>query len=213
MMRAEDASSPELQTSRQPLRESVHRRHHVVPPAHHVVSKQATYLDYLPYVTASAPEVLYDTTRSSVFVGPYPSTNATENVQPSASAKESTRIGFRNPWPSWHKPELGEYWHGMHWVKSNNKDKKNLHDEYQGGVGDGFAGQSLQELLLSIRGTEGNQEQGLEIVPPDFRGVKKGIAQATWLGHATVLVQLPAIDPEQSIRPLRILFDPIFSMR
>jgi hypothetical protein len=199
--------------SRQSLREDVHRRHHVVPPAHHVVSKQTTYLDYLPYVTASAPEVLYDSKRSSVFAGPNPSTETTEEVHSSSTTKDPVRTGFRNPWPSWHKPELGEYWHGMHWIKPASKDKNEVKDRTQDTVDGSPAAEGMREPLLSHTISEEQQDEELQILEPDFGEVKKGIAQATWLGHATVLVQLPPIDPTESERPLRILFDPIFSMR
>jgi hypothetical protein len=203
MTSKEEAEGSEMEDKRQPLRENVHRRHHVVPPAHHVVSKQATYLDYLPYVTASAPEVLYGTTRSSVFEGSTPGDGAGQAVQ-SPTLTETIRTGFRNPWPSWHKPEVGEYWAGMRWRKSANEGAQQAEGEDKG----------MQQPLLSQDGiSKEESDDELLIVEPDFSGVKKGIVQATWLGHATVLVQLPPLNSTYNDKPLRILFDPIFTMR
>ncbi|KAI0340000.1 Metallo-hydrolase/oxidoreductase [Trametopsis cervina] len=52
----------------------------------------------------------------------------------------------------------------------------------------------------------------IEVVKPDF-GVEtadEGVIKATWVGHAGFMVQLPKID---TLKPVRILFDPIWSDR
>jgi L-ascorbate metabolism protein UlaG (beta-lactamase superfamily) len=52
----------------------------------------------------------------------------------------------------------------------------------------------------------------LRIEEPDFTFPADTRAKATWLGHAGVLVQLPSLDSQVN-RPVRCLFDPMFSAR
>jgi len=53
----------------------------------------------------------------------------------------------------------------------------------------------------------------LKVVPPDFAfdGTREN-ARVTWLGHAGVLVQIPPLSSDGA-RPIRCVFDPIFSQR
>ncbi|THH05324.1 hypothetical protein EW145_g4881 [Phellinidium pouzarii] len=52
-----------------------------------------------------------------------------------------------------------------------------------------------------------------KVVKPDFHksAADKNTVKATWLGHASFLLELPL--QEGSYRPIRVLFDPIFSDR
>uniref|UniRef100_V5EQB9 Metallo-beta-lactamase domain-containing protein n=2 Tax=Kalmanozyma brasiliensis (strain GHG001) TaxID=1365824 RepID=V5EQB9_KALBG len=54
-------------------------------------------------------------------------------------------------------------------------------------------------------------KQLLTIEEPSFDFDSDAKLKATWLGHAGVLVQLPPLTPKG--RPIRVLFDPIFSQR
>lgn len=54
-------------------------------------------------------------------------------------------------------------------------------------------------------------EELVKVVKPDFGAEKKDKLRATWLGHASVLVEFPAATGAE--RGIRILFDPVFSER
>lgn len=118
-----------------------------------------------------------------------------------------TRTGFRNPWPSWHTPHLSEVWNGLHWGSVANDESG---DEEEG-VNE--AAGAERALLLAQKGEDEEREPDLQVVSPSFEGNVEGMVQATWLGHASVLVQLPPLSPSRTRRPLRVLFDPIFSLR
>lgn len=54
-------------------------------------------------------------------------------------------------------------------------------------------------------------EELVKVVKPDFGADKKDKLRATWLGHASVLVEFPAATGAE--RGIRVLFDPVFSER
>jgi L-ascorbate metabolism protein UlaG (beta-lactamase superfamily) len=54
-------------------------------------------------------------------------------------------------------------------------------------------------------------EELVKVVKPDFGAEKKDKLRATWLGHASVLVEFPAATGAE--RGIRVLFDPVFSER
>jgi N-acyl-phosphatidylethanolamine-hydrolysing phospholipase D len=54
-------------------------------------------------------------------------------------------------------------------------------------------------------------EELVKVVKPDFAVDKKDKLRATWIGHASVLVEFPA--PTGAERGVRVLFDPVFSER
>ncbi|PWN30468.1 Metallo-hydrolase/oxidoreductase [Jaminaea rosea] len=105
--------------------------------------------------------------------------------------------GFANPWPSWTKPSLLDWWSGLHW------QPKGL-----------LAPAAAQAGLLNDE-----DEDRDVIIPsvtrPDFAcppSTEKCV-RAWWLGHAGVLLEVPRSSPSSNREPLRILFDPIFSNR
>jgi N-acyl-phosphatidylethanolamine-hydrolysing phospholipase D len=54
-------------------------------------------------------------------------------------------------------------------------------------------------------------EELVKVVKPDFAVDKKDKLRATWIGHASVLVEFPAAAEVE--RGVRVLFDPVFSER
>ncbi|KAL2167697.1 hypothetical protein VTG60DRAFT_916 [Thermothelomyces hinnuleus] len=140
------------------------------------------------------------------------------------SLSEAKVVGFRNPWPSWHRPTLAETWNSFRW----------------GGDGDGcveLAASHLpdradddpaqpQDPPKNMRPSFADAREGpdsvgakaarlLRVETPDFSFPPgtKAKAKATWLGHAGVLVQLPPLDDAKLGRPVRALFDPLFGDR
>ncbi|CAO1629927.1 unnamed protein product [Sympodiomycopsis kandeliae] len=103
--------------------------------------------------------------------------------------------GFQNPWPSWTKPSLYEMWSGLSWNHQQPPPTSISADPDQK--------QGPQE---EIRDT-------LDVIEPDFSSSEGGQSQIKtwWLGHAGVLVEYPVSTTDGE--PLRVLFDPIFSLR
>lgn len=239
-----------------PLRAVIHRRHHINPPAHHIVTPSnttgQTILDSLPsfpsFLPPRQPEQLYSSEQTSVFLhaGPESSgkeVNGTPKTNESSQIPASTtpnshenliRTGFQNPWDSWHKPTLSEVWNGLHWTQYGEEPKHKGHSEYEayrtaieearrkesGQASENDEDQisihnSSQEHLLKPNDISKLKESDLAIHKPDFSVSSKDVnlVKATWLGHATVLLQLPSLDTDVQSEPIRILFDPIFSQR
>ena len=62
------------------------------------------------------------------------------------------------------------------------------------------------------QGPDGTRSEELvKVIKPDFGKEKKDKLRATWLGHASVLVEFPAATGAE--RGIRVLFDPVFSER
>lgn len=205
---------------RAPLRCNTHLRHHVTPPPHHVVAAagHAGLLEQLPLVSSlytTSPEQLYPSAKTSVFLKAQPDTP--EDASNPEQKLEYVRSGFRNPWPSWHKPGLSEVWDGLSWNTPETHAST--------GRDDAEMGQDENEELLAANENEeefqtsnssnpqSDPDADLTVVEPSFGHGEQGVVQATWLGHASVLLELPSLHAGTGARPLRLLFDPIFSMR
>lgn len=183
--------------SSRPLRLVPHRKQHAIPPAHHVLAPAASEAGW-----------------SSWLLSWYSST-------PEQSEPPRARTGFRNPWPSFHRPNLGEVWAGLEWGSQPPEpaDDPSLVDLALG----------KDEAQRTKWREERRKEEVLTVVQPVFGGEDfDGNARCTWLGHAGVLLQLPALGTTATLpngtkaaasgssstaRSLNILFDPIFSER
>ncbi|KAK0615298.1 beta-lactamase superfamily domain-containing protein [Bombardia bombarda] len=149
---------------------------------------------------------------------------------PSSLAKDA-KAGFCNPWPSWHKPTNEEVWNSLQWGDDDDPciDLAVRHlpqDEGKTFVG-GPVSQNLSQNLswnrpnfdLESNPPSSNAARAarllkIEQADLDFNPTSPSVgAKTTWLGHAGVLVQLPPPSTDRGVRPLRCLFDPIFSMR
>lgn len=165
------------------------------PPEHHVIGTSTAHTSsgwssYLPSWSLSLAH-----TRPS--------------LQP-----EGTIAGFRNPWPSWHKPTKAEMLSSFEWgpdtdpcidlaashlTKFPEPDPASKRPRFSD-VDDKTSPGAKAARLLQVEN-------------PDFSFPSSATTRAkvTWIGHAGVLVQLPPM--EEGERPLRFLFDPIFSER
>ena len=118
------------------------------------------------------------------------------NAAAEPSEKQVVRTGFQNPWPSWVKPDIWQSLAGLEWEGQEQHDTK----------GDGSSGNSQDpDFEVGI-------EEDVDWAPP----TSSSSVKVSWLGHAGVLLQLPSLganDGAKTQRPLRILFDPIFSQR
>ncbi|KAH9843439.1 N-acyl-phosphatidylethanolamine-hydrolyzing phospholipase D [Teratosphaeria destructans] len=111
---------------------------------------------------------------------------------------------FRNPWPSWHKPSSAEVWKAFEWGEDRDPcidiARARLANEKASDSND--APKTIQDQAAQL----------LHLEQPDFKfNVGNEKVKVTWLGHAGMLVQLFPLQKDQ--RPVRCLFDPIFSMR
>ncbi|ETS62239.1 hypothetical protein PaG_03816 [Moesziomyces aphidis] len=94
-----------------------------LPPSHHVLAPApgTTFSSYLPHwnaqPTLSAAQQDVESAQSAQVQNDSYDSNLTclpSSIALVDSAKV-VRIGFRNPWPSWHKPSLAEVWQGLEW--------------------------------------------------------------------------------------------------
>jgi len=125
-----------------------------------------------------------------------------------------TAAGFRNPWPSWHKPTLAEKANSLQWLQDDDPCLQLATSHLQNPRP--LKPESGQlPSFASVNGwpnsTGAQAAQLLKLEDPDFGFDASSRVKATWLGHATFLVQLRPLAP--SGRPVRCLFDPMFSMR
>ncbi|KAL2150621.1 hypothetical protein VTH82DRAFT_7184 [Thermothelomyces myriococcoides] len=134
------------------------------------------------------------------------------------SLGEAKVAGFRNPWPSWHRPTWAETWNSFRW----GEDGDGCIELAASHLPDWPAqpqdlSRNMQPSFLDAR--EGPDSIGakaarlLRVEAPDFSFPPGTKAKATWLGHAGVLVQLPPLDHAGLGRPVRALFDPLFGDR
>ncbi|KAK4224818.1 beta-lactamase superfamily domain-containing protein [Podospora fimiseda] len=163
------------------------------PPSHHVyvnTPDPSSWSSYLPtsWLTSSTPP------------------------PPPSAPSSSTPTSFRNPWPSWHKPTKQEIWASFAWGTDDDPSialaLSHLHS-----FPPPATGSQQPNFDLTTKESPGYQAaQSLRIQSPDFSFPQddSAKAKATWLGHASVLLQIPL--PTQK-RPFRCLFDPIFSSR
>lgn len=147
------------------------------PPAHHVTLPKDGWLPdpraRLAQWATGAP-VAYDTRRYAPDV-PF------------------VRTGFRNPWPSWHKPTPLEVWSGLEWVSKPNSDPR---------------------VSLIPSPERDDPELHVATVPlPEWpKSLPADEVRITWIGHASALLELP-LPGNSGDQAVRILFDPIFSPR
>lgn len=96
-----------------------------LPPSHHVLapSPGTTLSSYLPHwnpkPTSSSKQPHASASQMQEQI--HDNDDGTQNITclPSSIApvdsSKVVRIGFRNPWPSWHKPTVAEVWQGLEW--------------------------------------------------------------------------------------------------
>lgn len=114
------------------------------------------------------------------------------------SREDASIAGFRNPWPSFHKATAQEVFQALEW----------------GADTDPAIDLAASHLPSTSSNDSARQKaaQLLQVEKPDFSFDSRGQhAKTTWLGHAGMLLQLPAL--KQGGPPIRIIFDPIFSQR
>ncbi|KAK3952846.1 N-acyl-phosphatidylethanolamine-hydrolyzing phospholipase [Pseudoneurospora amorphoporcata] len=192
----------QLHVNRETQRESATPPHHVLPtrafPARlKPNSEWSSYLSYLPSWDPSPGK-----------------------TRPTSNAETKTVAGFRNPWPSWYTPPRSQVWDHLSW----GEDQYPCVDLAASHLPDAPDTNKLPEKSKRPRFSDVNNwpdsdgakaAQLLRIESPDFSFDRSTSphAKVTWLGHAGVLVQLPPLDATKGSRPIRCLFDPIFSMR
>ena len=125
------------------------------------------------------------------------------------------RTTFRNPWPSWHKPTTQEAWDALQWGEDSDRCIE-LGASHATETAPPDRDAKLRPSFARVddwpRSPGGQAAALLRMEPPDFTfDASRQGAKVTWMGHATVLLQLRPLG--EGSEPLRCLFDPIFSMR
>jgi hypothetical protein len=165
------------------------------PPEHHIVAVS----------TAEAPSGW-----ASYFPSWAPSPGPTR-----PSLTENETAGFRNPWPSWHKPTIAEKWNSFRWGEDDDGCIElaalRLIDSPSPQKPETDKRPNFGDINDWPNSSGAKATRLLRIEDPDFAFPSGSKAKATWLGHASVLVQLPPL--QQGGQPVRCLFDPIFSAR
>lgn len=157
-------------------------------PEHHVLPAPPAsgWASYLP---------------GSLFNEPAPGKRRPTLKTKKSKDKISDIIGFRNPWPSFHKATRQELLQSLEF----------------GADLDPAIDLAASHLPTASR-TASIRNQAAELLrseTPDFTFNAHGPdrAKSTWLGHACMLLQLRALTPGSEAQPLRLIFDPIFSPR
>lgn len=190
-------------------------------PDHHVVAVNAGsgWLSYLPSwnpkqdTFRSKRTVKASISRSSSGSG----LSSNENPDRNRSWKQNNGLeeitGFRNPWPSWRKPSQAEVFRALEWgVDTDQCIELAASHITESCEPKSPSGSSLKQTDSLSKLRNAQADKLLRIMKPDFSfGSDISRAKATWLGHAGILVQLPPL--KQGSRPLRCLFDPMFSQR
>ncbi|CAN8106239.1 unnamed protein product [Discula destructiva] len=152
-------------------------------PDHHILPSAGGWTSYLP----------------NIFNEPAPGKRVPAFKKRNSRRDTSNITGFQNPWPSFHKATPQEVLQSLEF----------------GADGDPAIELAASHLPTSSSGDSIRQKsaQLLQSETPDFSfDVQSGQrAKTTWLGHAGMLLQLPALKPGGV--PIRIIFDPIFSQR
>lgn len=192
-------------------------------PSHHVLGPAAgtTWSSYLPRWD-SQPSIEVGSNQHVPQDG-----ESSYSCLPTSAQGTSAqvRVGFQNPWPSWHKPTAVQVWQALEWgqdkdpaiVFATQHTTNDVSDDHHGltRYSDELNEASDAILPVPIPSAALTREQVLKTAAQKLLKVQEpsfdlngASLKATWLGHAGVLVQLP-----QSTEPIRILFDPIFSQR
>ncbi|GAM90422.1 hypothetical protein ANO11243_084650 [Dothideomycetidae sp. 11243] len=109
---------------------------------------------------------------------------------------------FRNPWPSFHKPSPKEVWDALAWGEDEDPCIQLAASAAPSDVDSGSSPQARAQQAASL----------LRIQKPDFSfDSSSSTVKSTWLGHAGILLQLPAL--RRGGNAINLLFDPIFSNR
>jgi N-acyl-phosphatidylethanolamine-hydrolysing phospholipase D len=184
-----------------PLDIEVQRLAHPVPPEHHVLgSKEASgwksYLQSWNPLAGGASRTPSESGQSGKL-----SRSSSKSSKNRVNNEQTT---FCNPWPSWYKPTPADVWRATEWGEDTDPclDIGRRQATNPGGKeGSSEKPRSDREYAARL----------LQVLKPDFSFDSKQKAKVTWLGHAGVLVQLPPL--QSGGRPVRCLFDPIFTMR
>ncbi|KAK4212777.1 N-acyl-phosphatidylethanolamine-hydrolyzing phospholipase D [Rhypophila decipiens] len=136
-----------------------------------------------------------------------------------ASDTTTSSPRFQNPWPSWYRPTRAEVWEHLQWGEDADSTiqlaTSHLCDQAPPGPAQGGLLPNFNDIANWPDSNGAKATRLLSIEKPDFSFdiSKTAEAKVTWLGHASSLVQLPPLDGSVGSRPIRCLFDPIFSMR
>ncbi|KAJ4305975.1 hypothetical protein N0V88_000765 [Collariella sp. IMI 366227] len=119
--------------------------------------------------------------------------------------KNTATAGFRNPWPSWHKPAAAEMLDSFQWGEDDDGCVKiaatHLQDEPVPPKPEHSKRPRFSDINSWPNSMGAKAARLLSIEKPDFLFPAHSKAKVTWLGHAGVLVQLPPLSPNSRPAP------------
>ncbi|KAK3612713.1 hypothetical protein LTR56_026563 [Elasticomyces elasticus] len=167
----------------------IERQKHSSRPEHHVLTADtpSTWSSYLPswkWAPSGARGAAKATKGSSDVGNKFESSGKGGQGMLDVSS-------FRNPWPSWHKPSTVELWQALEW----GEDKDSSIELARSHV---MKGKARASGAATPTSTNNDAAELLHITKPifDFDGPSMH-AKTTWLGHATMLVQLPSLSSNE----------------
>jgi N-acyl-phosphatidylethanolamine-hydrolysing phospholipase D len=189
------------------------RSHAESRPEHHIIPSQTTSAGWASYLPSWDPTSLISRPKKTS-----DKSSAAQNPLPGEERYKDI-AGFRNPWPSWHKPTQQEVWDSLAWGADPDPTidlaASHLNDLPATPKPERSRRPTFSDIDDWPRSTGAKAARLLQVERPDFTFPSKGAnderVQVTWLGHAGMLLQLAPSTPDK--QPIRILFDPIFSQR
>ncbi|KAJ4353484.1 uncharacterized protein N0V89_005214 [Didymosphaeria variabile] len=168
---------------------TVTRNNYENTPEHHVVTKpSASWTSILGPLTS--------TSNKEKIIG-----NRSRSRDRSQTGNDSI-ASFKNPWPSFHKPTPQETWNSLAFGVDEDRSIDLAASHVPGAPTEGSTKADRDKQAAHLLGVE----------KPDFSfDGNEHRSKSTWLGHASMLLQLPSLEADGT--PVRVLFDPIFSMR
>ncbi|CAJ2501299.1 Uu.00g041520.m01.CDS01 [Anthostomella pinea] len=189
-------------------------------PPHHVLASSSSSTSWTSYLPSFNPSPAESRPRREGLFSSF-----RKSTKQAVPALADERTGFRNPWPSWHKPTQKETWDNLEWGEDVDPCIELVAGALEtpptapstGPTRKGSKGKTVLRKRPKELRKPGNKTQQaaalLKVVKTDFTfDASTKNAKVTWLGHAGMLVQLPSLSQEGG-RPLRCVFDPIFSQR
>ncbi|KAK3654685.1 hypothetical protein LTR56_003958 [Elasticomyces elasticus] len=190
------------------------RQEHQTPPSHHVIAAKtlAGWTSMLPSWGGALQGANESSdSHESALEGSSGNKKKPGRIGRKATNKEADTTqkisGFRNPWPSWHKPSAMEVWQALEWGDDTDPCIEIARKRAIRSPKPATAQESAD-----LKSNKSQAAALLRVTKPDFSyDAQHGQVKTTWLGHAGVLVQLAPL--KQGDRPVRCLFDPMFSQR
>ncbi|KAK0930988.1 hypothetical protein LTR29_016495 [Friedmanniomyces endolithicus] len=163
-------------------------------PEHHVIAAEPSFswTSLLPYWGDNA-EGTNSARRSTGDLKKFGrgGRSLTRSLTRKRSLESQEISGFRNPWPSWHKPTSVEVWQALEWGEDTDPCIELARSHVAEIRKLGRSSSSNLSNAVTFKSNKSQAAELLRVTKPDFSfDPQSDRAKTTWLGHAGVLVQL-----------------------